>query len=81
VLSPSAAGYDHGAKFASYCKLPSLREYVMIDCEPKLVEVFRKDDTGHWVLYPFADNDEVEFASVGLTLPMASVYEDTEPGQ
>jgi Uma2 family endonuclease len=78
VLSPSTAGYDHGAKFASYRKLPSLREYVLIDCERKLVEVFRKDDTGHWVLYPYADNDEVEFASVGLRLPMAAIYEETD---
>ncbi|MDP2809966.1 MAG: Uma2 family endonuclease, partial [Rhodocyclaceae bacterium] len=75
VLSPS--GYDHGVKFASYRKLPSLREYVLIDCERRSVEVFRKDDSGHWVLYPFGDNDEVEFASVDLKIPIAAIYDDT----
>ncbi len=77
VLSPSTSGYDHGVKFASYRKLPSLREYVLIDCERRLIEVFRKDDSGHWVLYPFGDNDEVEFASVRLKIPIAAIYDDT----
>lgn len=43
VLSPSTSGHDHGVKFASYRKLPSLRECVLIDCERRLIEVFRKD--------------------------------------
>lgn len=77
VLSPSTSGYDHGVKFASYRKLPSLREYVLIDGERRLIEVFRKDGSGHWVLYPFADNDEVEFASVSLRIPISAIYEDT----
>ncbi len=77
VLSPSTSGYDHGVKFASYRKLPSLHEYVLIDCDRRLIEVFRKDDSGHWVLFPFGDNDEVEFASVHLKIPIAAIYDDT----
>ncbi len=77
VLSPSTSGHDHGVNFASYRKLPSLCEYVLIDCERRLIEVFRTDDSGHWVLYPFGDNDEVEFASVDLRIPIAAIYEDT----
>ena len=37
----------------------------------------RKDDSGHWVLYPFGDDDEVEFASVHLKIPIAAIYDDT----
>lgn len=64
-------------KFGSYRKLAFLREYVLIDCERRLIEVFRKDDSAHWMLYPFGDNDEVEFASAGLRIPIAAIYEDT----
>jgi Uma2 family endonuclease len=78
VLSSSAAG---GAKFASYRKIESLREYVLVDCERRSVEVFRKDideHCGHWVLYPFVNDEIVELRSIAMTISMASVYEDTE---
>jgi Uma2 family endonuclease len=78
ILSPATAGYDHGAKFASYRKLDSLREYVLVDSERRSVEVFRKDDSGHWVLFPFADGEDVVLATVDLTIPMAVIYDDTE---
>lgn len=78
VLSPSTAGYDHGAKFASYRTLETLREYVLIDSERQLVEVFRRGADGHWVLHPAQAGDTVELASVGLTLTMAEIYAETE---
>ena len=31
VLSPTTSAYDRGAKFAAYRKLPSLREYALVD--------------------------------------------------
>jgi len=39
VLSPSTSGYDRGDKFHSYRKLPSLKQYVLIDQAQALVEV------------------------------------------
>ncbi|MFT3812809.1 MAG: Uma2 family endonuclease [Acidovorax sp.] len=77
VLSPSTSAYDRGAKFAAYRKLPSLREYALIDSERLSLDLFRRDDAGRWVLYPFdAANPQVEFASVGLALPLQSLYDD-----
>lgn len=81
VLSPSTAAYDRGQKFATYRRLPSLQEYVLIDPERYSVDVFRKDATGHWVLYPFGLGEEVELASVGLKVPIAQLYEDVLPAQ
>lgn len=78
VLSPSTAGYDHGAKFASYRTLETLQEYVLIDSERQLVEVFRRGSDGRWVLHPSQTGETVELASVGLTLTMADIYADTE---
>ena len=79
VLSPTTAAYDRGAKFAAYRSLPSLQEYVLIDPESPGVEVYRRDASNHWVLYPYGAQDAAEFASVGLTLPVAQVFEDVAP--
>jgi Uma2 family endonuclease len=79
VLSPATASYDRGAKFAYYRQLDSLQEYVLVDTERVSVDVFRRDPTGHWVLYPYGPEGSVELASVGLTLPVATIYEDAWP--
>ena len=76
VLSPTTSAYDRGAKFAAYRKLPSLREYTLVDTERLSVDVFRRNDSGHWVLYPYEAGHTVEFASVGLSVAVEQVYED-----
>ena len=79
VLSPTTSAYDRGAKFAAYRKLPSLREYALVDTERLSVDVFRRNDSGHWVLYPYEAGHTVEFASVGLSVSVEQVYEDVKP--
>jgi Uma2 family endonuclease len=76
VLSPSTAAYDRGLKFAYYRQLPSLQEYALIDSERLAVDVFRRDASGHWVLYPYGVGELVSFASAGLNVPIAVLYED-----
>ena len=80
VLSPTTSAYDRGAKFAAYRKLPSLREYVLADTERHSIDVFRRDDSGHWVLYPFEAGHTVEFASVGMSVALTQLYEDVSVG-
>ena len=48
VLSPSTESRDRGAKFFGYQNLSSLQEYVLVSQEAILVEVFRKEQSGHW---------------------------------
>jgi Uma2 family endonuclease len=79
VLSESTAGYDRGEKFATYRLLDSLREYVVIDADCRTVDVFRRDAEGRWVLYPFAGEGEVEFASLEFRAPLAAIFEDVLP--
>jgi len=76
VLSPSTAAYDRGLKFAYYRTLPGLQEYVLIDAERMAVDVFRRDAEGHWVLYPYGPDASVDLAGVGLSMPVAAIYED-----
>jgi Uma2 family endonuclease len=81
VLSPTTSAFDRGAKFAAYRKLPSLREYALVDTERQSVDLFRRDDTGHWVLYPSERGEMVEFASVGLSVPVEQLYEDVSTAE
>ncbi|MFN6563302.1 MAG: Uma2 family endonuclease [Nostoc sp. ChiSLP01] len=76
VLSESTEGYDRGKKFASYRHLESLQEYVLISPDRMSVECFRRNEEGHWVLYPYEKGEEVYLASVDFRCAIAEIYED-----
>jgi Uma2 family endonuclease len=78
VLSDSTAGYDRGRKFAVYRQVESLQEYAIIDPDTFTVDCFRRDESGHRVLYAFVGDDTVEFRSVDFKTPLSSVFEDME---
>lgn len=78
VLSDSTAGYDRGEKFAIYRTIESLREYAVIDSSRFSVDCFRRDESGHWVLYSFSGGGTLEFRSVAFDAPLASPFEDVE---
>ncbi|MEJ8852733.1 Uma2 family endonuclease [Variovorax rhizosphaerae] len=75
VLSPSTQGYDRSAKFAFYRRLPSLREYVLIDPDTRRVEVFRPEPDGNWKLFDMTEAGALTLASITLDCPMAWVFE------
>ena len=41
-------------------------------------EVWRRDERGDWVLYPFARDEELELASIDFRCPLADVFEGVE---
>lgn len=79
VLSESTAGFDRGKKFACYRRLESLQEYVIIDTDARTVDVFRRDASGCWVLYPFEGEAIAEFASLEFQAPLSALFEDVPP--
>jgi Uma2 family endonuclease len=46
VISPSSRGVDRGARLASYFSLPSVRHYLILDTDNRLVIHYRRDDDG-----------------------------------
>ena len=77
VLSPTTEGIDRREKLLAYQALDSLMEYVLIAQETMQVEVYRRDGTGGWWVDTYnAGNESVHLASLGLTVPMAVVYEE-----
>ncbi len=80
VLSGSTAAYDRGLKFELYQRLPSLQEYLLIEQDRVHADLFRRNTEGLWVLHPSGPGEAVQLDSVGLTLPMDLIYEDTAAG-
>lgn len=79
VLSPSTALYDRDKKFASYRKLPSLQEYMLVDQERLAIECYRRASGGEWILHPYEKNGEtVTLHSLELTFPLDDVYQDVD---
>jgi Uma2 family endonuclease len=79
VLSPSTAAYDRGEKFAAYRLLPSLQEYLLVDPAARRCDLYRRGTDGLWVLHPGAPEQGVHFASVGLELDGARLWDEVPP--
>lgn len=78
ILSPSTEAYDRGSKSRYYRACSSIQEYVLVDTQKSSVEVYRRTTDKLWILYPFERGEQVELASVGVTLPVAAIYESVK---
>ena len=76
VLSPGTEAYDRGKKFIYYRSCPTIEEYVLIDTQQQAVDVYRRATETLWVLHLFSAGDIIELASLGLSFPIASLYEN-----
>ena len=79
VLSPSTEAFDRGDKFADYRQLASLAEYLLVDIDRQRCDLYRKGADGLWVLRPSAPAENVQLASVNLTLTAEALWADLEP--
>lgn len=80
VLSKSSANRDRSDKFYTYRQLPSLQEYVLIEQDKAVVDIFSKQaDSELWSITRTEGLDKsVTFRSLDITLAMEEVYEDVE---
>ncbi len=74
VLSRSTMAYDRGMKFTRYRQLPSLQEYMLVDIDERIAEVYRLGADGLWVLHPFNKGENVILASVALTITPEQLF-------
>lgn len=75
ILSPSTQEYDRTIKFEFYKKIPSLKEYVLIDSQKVWIEVFTKQKDNSWVSEQYT-NPEIEWkiASINYKSKIKEVY-------
>jgi Uma2 family endonuclease len=77
ILSPSTRNYDKGDKFKLYRDIPTLKEYILVDTESMLIEVFRINQRGHWELSEFRkENEMLDIQSAQIGVPLYEIYED-----
>jgi len=76
VLSDSTRRIDETEKRLAYMQIESLEEYVLIAQDFVQIEVIRKSDG--WKSSKYFLGDEVTFSSIGLTLPVADIYEGVD---
>jgi Uma2 family endonuclease len=80
VLSKSTGTYDRGDKFHLYRQLPSLKEYVLIEQEKAVVEVYYKyKNSDLWKITRYEGlNEIVDFQAIEVEVPMQALYENID---
>ena len=79
VLSPSTQAYDRGLKFEVYRRIASLREYILIDPDTWRIDAFRRNEQGQWLLFDMSGATQLELPSVGVSVPLAEVFDGVDP--
>jgi len=75
VASPSTERVDRSEKLLYYQQMASLEEYVIVDQHKLNVEIHRRQPNGSFIKYYFDEpEDEIEFESVKLALPITEIY-------
>ena len=78
VLSDSTEAFDRGNKFIRYYrKLDSLQEYLLIEQQSIGVEQRIRREDGSWSEYFYGTGDVLPLKSVGLSIPVDLLYEET----
>ena len=75
ILSPSTAEYDRGTKLAIYREIPSVQEILLLDSTKRYAELWHREDEQSWVVRDIIGGGTLRFASVGIEIPMAALYE------
>lgn len=78
VESPTTSTIDRREKLMAYRKLTSPREYVILSQDKVSAEVFRRGEDGAWLSELIGPDENLRLESVGVTLPLASLYEGVE---
>ena len=76
VLSPGTEGYDRGRKFGFYRECPTIQEYLLIDEQRPMLEVYRREKHDFWILRAYRLDEDVELTNLGVHFAVSEVYED-----
>ena len=79
ILSPSTEKYDRGVKFQLYRTIDFLKNYVLVDQNQIRIEHYSRETDNTWTLHDHDRlDDEVEIASLGVSLPLSRIYDRVE---
>ncbi len=75
VLSTSTEHIDRREKFAAYKQIESLKTYVIVHQDKKLVERYWPDDNGRWQYAQVTEGGRVPLGCPDIVLSVEEVYE------
>jgi Uncharacterized protein conserved in cyanobacteria len=78
VLSPATAAYDRGEKFAAYRRIPSLRDFVLIDPDLRRIEHYRRNQDERWELQDIAPEQALVLESLEVSIPWQKVFRNAD---
>ncbi len=74
ILSDGTEAYNRGRKFRLYQTVPSLKEYVLVSQNQRLVEIFRKQGN-HWIYQAHEGDDAVlKLESAGCEVALSEIF-------
>jgi len=74
VLSPTTAAYDRGEKLQVYLSIPSLKQYVILESDKPLVEIFTRTDSGWLRTEANGIESTALIASIAVELKLSELY-------
>ena len=78
VLSPTTESYDRGIKSAHYRHMPTIGEFALVVPETETVEHYVRTGPDRWSLTEYRRSDVVPFATLGIEIPVAELFEDLD---
>jgi Uma2 family endonuclease len=75
VLSPSTEATDRGQKLREYQSIATLQEYVLINSDQAIVEVYRRIEGRVWRYESYGPDDSLLLESLGFDYPIGKLYE------
>lgn len=78
VTSKQTEAYDRGDKFYLYRQIPSFQEYVLIDSERRIVDVFfRERESDLWKISRYQEKDErILLSTLNIKISMKELYDN-----
>jgi Uma2 family endonuclease len=77
VLSPTTEARDRGKKSLLYRSSETIQEYLLVGTDTPVIELFRREKNGFWILSTLQQNDTVELTSLGVRFSVRDAYQNT----
>lgn len=75
VLSDSTAAYDRGKQFQSYQRIESLKEYILVAQDERVVESFLRQPDGNWIYTKVEGiNESLTLSSIDCRIELKDIY-------
>jgi len=75
VLSKSTAIYERGAKSKQFRKIESLQALILVEQDSPVVEVYRRQPEGNWLLTEATDlSESIAIQPLGISIPLSEIY-------